>query len=94
MILLCLGTKVAAHVDHQQIGKFSIYHTNCEQLVEYDCKSTRCLSCTKHQKSLSAMVLWPHKDNGTDHSSYTTYSVLHTSEGKSVVKVCKKKTKD
>ena len=80
MILLCLGTKVAAYVDNQRTGTFSIYHANCEQLVEYGCKSKRCLPCTKHRKSLSAMVSRPHKDKGTDHSSHTTYSALHTPE--------------
>lgn len=80
MILLCLGTKVAAYVDNQRTGTFSIYHANCEQLVEYGCKSKRCLPCTKHRKSLCAMVSRPHKDKGTDHSSHTTYSALHTPE--------------
>ena len=26
------------------------------------------------------MVSWPHKDRGTDYSSHTTYSALHTPE--------------
>ena len=69
-----------AIVDPNRTGTLSIYHINCEVLVESSTELKKCLACKKHRKSLSSMACRPQKDEHTHPSSHTTYTNLHTPE--------------
>lgn len=69
-----------AIVDSTRTGTLSIYHVNCEVLLESSIEPKKCLACKKHRKSLSSMACRPHKDEHTHPSSHTTYTNLRTPE--------------
>ena len=69
-----------AIVDLTRTGTLSIYHINCEVLLEGNTEPKKCLACKKHRKSLSSMARRPQKDEHTHPSSHTTYANLHTPE--------------
>ena len=69
-----------AIVDSARTSTLSIYHINCEVLLEGNTKPKKCLACKKHRKSLSSIACRPQKDERTNPSSHTTYTNLHTPE--------------
>ena len=79
---LCVGTTTVATVDSKRSGFPSIFHKDCEVLVESSepQKVLRCQACVKHRKLLCTMAACTLKDDGTSHSSHTTYANLHSFE--------------
>lgn len=75
-----VGKSVVAEVDSKRLGKPSIFHINCEAILDSRSKSGRCSACTKHRKSLSTMASGKLSDDWTHPSSHTTYSSLSTPE--------------
>ena len=70
-----------AVVDTTRTGAPSIYHVNCEILIEVTSGHIRrCEYCKKHRKSLCAMGCRNQKDERTDPSSHTPYINLSTPE--------------
>jgi len=69
-----------ATVDSTRTGIQSIYHINCEVLVNKSHTPARCVSCKRHRKSLQTMALRCDKDDRTDPGSHATYSCLSESE--------------
>ena len=70
-----------AQVDSERLGVRSIFHADCEVILDSTVKSGRCSACTKHRKSLCTMASRSPKDEDPTHpSSHTTYSVLHSPE--------------
>lgn len=69
-----------AIVDSTRSGTLSIYHVNCEVLLDGNIEAKKCLACKKHRKSLSSMACRPQEDEHTHPSSHTTYANLHTPE--------------
>ena len=65
-----------ARVHDTLTGFPSIHHADCEVII--DSQSIRCQPCTKHRKSLHAMVSQRHKYLGVDSSSHTTFANLNT----------------
>ena len=79
-LILCVGKSVVTEVDSKRLGKSSIFHINCETILDPTSKSGRCLACTKHRKSLSTRASWKQNDDRIHPSSYMTYSSLNTPE--------------
>ena len=79
-LIFCVGKSVVAEVDSKRLRKSSIFHINCETILDSTSKSGRCLACTKHRKSLSTMASRKQNDDRTHPSSHTTYSSLSTPE--------------
>ena len=76
-----LGTETVDMVKSTRTGYASIYHVDCEILIQRTVLSKRCSACTRHRKSLMAMKVRPTKDTDvTNPSSHTTYTNLHTSD--------------
>ena len=69
-----------AILDSMRTGTLSIYHVNCEVLLEASTDAKLCLACKKHRRSLSSMVCRSQKDDRTHPSSHTTYANLRTPE--------------
>ena len=67
-------------MDSSRTGIKSVYHCNCEILIDSSVSPARCISCKRHRKSLSAMVSRPQKDDRTHPSSHTTYTCLTPAE--------------
>lgn len=75
-----IGTEVVAKLDSVRTGNLSVYHVNCEVLINSTTYPPRCAHCKKHRKCLNAMVSRTHKDERTHPSSHTNYSYLSTPE--------------
>ena len=75
-----LGQHVVACVDSVRTGDPSLFHAQCDVVV--DSSSTRCVSCTKHRKTLSSSVsrISKSKEDKTHPSSHSKYSSLTTPE--------------
>ena len=71
---------MVAVVDSKRLGRSSIFHVDCETIVDLTSKSGRCSACTKHRKSLSTMASRKQSDDRTHPSSHTTYSSLSSPE--------------
>ena len=69
--------KTVALLESRIPGHPSIYHPECEILIQ---SSSRCISCDKQRRSLAAMVSRPHTDDRTNPSSHTTYCNLTDAE--------------
>ena len=69
--------KTVALLESRIPGHPSIYHPDCEILIQ---SSGRCISCNKQRRSLAAMVSRPHTDDRTNPSSHTTYCNLTDAE--------------
>jgi len=82
VIISTIGTSVVATMDSTHTGTKSIYHCNCEVLIDSPLNQPQCTSCKKHRKSLSAMASHPQKDERTHPSSHTTYDCLTLMEMK------------
>ena len=70
-------------VDSTRSGSPSIYHINCDVLVDPSTTSQRCLSCTRHRKALASLATRAGRlshDEHTHPSSHTTYAALRTPE--------------
>jgi len=82
MSFCCYAEKsVVAEVDSERLGNPSIFHSDCEVILDPTFKSGRCSACTKHRKSLCTMASRSPKDEDRTHpSSHTTYSTLHSPE--------------
>ena len=78
--LLCTGKSVVARVDSERLGSSSIFHVDCEIILDSTSKSGRCSACTKHRKSLNTMASRTHRDDRTHPSSHTAFSLLNTPE--------------
>ena len=65
-----------AKLDSNRTGDLSLYHVECEVLIESNADSARCKSCKKHRRSLSAICSRSQKDERTHPSSHTNYSCL------------------
>ena len=64
-LILRVGKSVVAEVDSKRLGKSSVFHINCETILDPTSKSGRCLACTKHRKSLSTMASQKQNDDRT-----------------------------
>ena len=51
---ITIGTEVVGTLNTSRIGTPSVYHAQCEVLV--DCAQEQCVYCGKHRKSLTAMA--------------------------------------
>ena len=69
--------KTVALLESRIPGHPSIYHPDCEILIQ---SSGRCNSCNKQRRSLAAMISHPHTDDKTNPSSHTTYCNLTDAE--------------
>ena len=77
---LCIGESRVAIVDATRTGQSALFHVNCEVLIQPS-NSSRCVACSKHRKSLTAMKTRKPKDiDKTDPSSHTNYVFLSTPE--------------
>ena len=77
---MSLGTKIVATVDSSKTETPSVYHVNCEILIQPGVNNKRCESCKKHRKSLCTMASRPQTDDRTNPSSHTNYGCLHSPE--------------
>ena len=69
VFIYCIrGTETVAIVDSTCTGTFSIFHVDCEVLVDGGSELKKCLACKKHKKSLSSMACRPQKDEHTHHN--------------------------
>ena len=80
---MSLGTRTIAILDSSRSGSPSVYHADCEILVDSSTTSGRCSSCTRHRKALASMATRanrPPRNEHTHPSSHTTYAALNTPE--------------
>ena len=81
LFIFCyIGTEIATKVDSIRTGVLSVYHVNCEILIESSRNVVRCSSCKRHRRSLSAICSRSQKDDRTHPSSHTNYSCLTSPE--------------
>ena len=69
-----------ATLDTARTGSLSIYHVECDILMNSTEESRLCICCKKYKKTLSAMLSRRRKDQKTHPSSHTTYGNLSASE--------------
>ena len=90
-----IGTEVVGVLDSSRTGTPSIYHSQCEVLV--DCFQERCGHCVKHRKILTAMISRASRalqnDGRTCPSSHTTYLCLSSDEKSERLRRLHKKTR-
>ena len=81
LFIFCyIGTEIETKVDSIRTGVLSVYHVNCEILIESSTNVVRCSSCKRHRRSLSAICSRSQKDDRTHPSSHTNYSCLTSPE--------------
>ena len=73
-------TRGLVALDDTRTGSLSIYHVECDILIKSSEESSRCKSCKRYRKTLSAMLSRRLKDQKTHASSHTTYANLSASE--------------
>ena len=79
-IPMYIGENRVAVIDATRTGQSTLFHVDCEILIQPS-SNNRCIACTKHRKSLSAMKARKSKDTDkTDPSSHTNYAFLCTPE--------------
>ena len=75
------GKSVVAHVSDKRTGHGpSIFHVDCDIVIDSLFKSGRCSACTKHRKTLNTMASRTSSDDKTHPSSHTTYAALSDPE--------------
>ena len=74
-----LGSQVVATVDMKRLDFPSLFHANCEVIIETT-KSQRCTACEKHRHSLTGLKSRKSHDKSTHPSSHTSYAALRTPE--------------
>ena len=78
-LLLHLGTNTIAVVDSERTGIPSIFHVQCDVLV--DASKTRCVPCTQQRKTLYVLTKRVSKIGDRTHpSSHAPYMSLTTPE--------------
>jgi len=72
---------VVAGVDNKRLSSGpSIFHVDCDVVVDSMSKSRRCTACTKYRKSLNTVASRSSSDKKTHPSSHTTYVTLSEPE--------------
>lgn len=80
---MSLGTRTVAILDSSRSGSPSVYHADCEIIVDSSTTSARCSSWTRRRKALASMATRANRPPHNEHthpSSHTPYAALNTPE--------------